>query len=62
MSYLYISVFIMRENVLFSKEIFTGGKNFTLPAVPAVLPVGSDKYHLFLRFIHSFGELDAIQT
>ena len=59
MSYLYISVFIMRENVLFSKEIFTAGKNFKLPAV---VPVGSDKYHLFLRFIHSFGELDAIQT
>ena len=59
MSYLYISVFIMRENVLFSEEIFTAGKNFTLPAV---VPVVSDKYHLFLRFIHIFSELDAVQT
>ena len=57
MSYLYISVFIMRENVLFSEEIFTAGKNFTLPEV---VLVGSDKYHLFLLFIHIFGELGAI--
>ena len=57
MSYLYISVFIMRENVPFSKEIFTAGKNFTLPEV---VLVGSDKYHLFQLFIHIFGELGAI--
>ena len=59
MSYLYISVFIMRENVPFSKEIFTAGKKFY---TTSSVPVGSDKYHLFLRFIHIFGELDAIQT
>ena len=42
MSELNISVVIMRENMLISGEIYTTGKNFTLPAaVTAVTNITS---------------------
>ena len=49
MSELNISVVIMRENMLISGEIYTTGKNFTLP--PAVTNITSDlRNTLFLSF------------
>ena len=46
----------MQENVLFSREIYTTGKNFTLPAVVPVVK------NIILSTVYTHGEMDVIQT
>ena len=53
---LKMSVLIMRENMLFYEEIYTAGKNVTLP--PAVLAVTKlTSVSKFLANVHSFALL-----